>query len=97
MSGQRADIIGWVNQGGGELVEDQIQRDVHFTIECHGAVPSQTDAARVTYVSSHWVKSCLEVINLFGTESEIPNYYGNPSSSQCVLLSHWFMSCLEVI
>ncbi|XP_019167494.1 PREDICTED: DNA topoisomerase 2-binding protein 1 isoform X1 [Ipomoea nil] len=68
---QRADIIGWVNQGGGELVEDQIQRDVHFTIECHGAVPSQTDAARVTYVSSHWIKSCLEDGHLLDVGSHI--------------------------
>ncbi|XP_031092446.1 DNA topoisomerase 2-binding protein 1-A isoform X1 [Ipomoea triloba] len=68
---QRADIIGWVNQGGGKLVEDQVQRDVHFTIECHGAVPSQTDAARVTYVSSHWVKSCLEDGHLLDVGSHI--------------------------
>lgn len=54
-------------------MEDQSQRDVHFTIECHGVVPSQTGAAWVTYVSSHWIKSCLEVIiNLSGTEPEIP-------------------------
>lgn len=41
------------------MVNKTINPNVHFTIECHGgAMPS---SASTTYVSSHWVRSCLEV------------------------------------
>lgn len=33
---------------------------MHFTVECHGEIPRGTDV-HTTYVSSHWVRSCLEV------------------------------------
>ncbi|VFQ92115.1 unnamed protein product [Cuscuta campestris] len=67
---QRGDIILWVNQGGGELVEAQIETDVHFVIERHGVMRSQTDAG-MTYVSSHWIKSCLEDGRLLDVGSHI--------------------------
>ncbi|KAA8546448.1 hypothetical protein F0562_002813 [Nyssa sinensis] len=57
---RRAEIVQWVNQGGGEVVDDQIEQNVHFTVECHGVVPSVADATRSTHVSSHWIRSCLE-------------------------------------
>lgn len=43
------------------MVEDHVKQNVHFTIECHGVVPRSVDVPRTTYVSSHWVRSCLEV------------------------------------
>ncbi|XP_071723367.1 uncharacterized protein [Rutidosis leptorrhynchoides] len=58
--GRRAEIIQWVNQGGGKMVHEYVQQSVHFTIECHGARGRSSDVHRTTYVSSHWVRSCLE-------------------------------------
>ncbi|XP_031281662.1 DNA topoisomerase 2-binding protein 1-A isoform X3 [Pistacia vera] len=57
---RRAEIVQWVNQGGGEVVNDLIKQNVHFTIECHGGVTACVDAPHTTYVSSHWIHSCLE-------------------------------------
>ncbi|KAK4785058.1 hypothetical protein SAY86_001747 [Trapa natans] len=52
---RRAQIIEWINQGGGEIVEDPA---VHFTIDCHGVKPRS--CSQSTYISSHWIRSCLE-------------------------------------
>ncbi|KAF8411734.1 hypothetical protein HHK36_004292 [Tetracentron sinense] len=57
---QRAEVVEWVNQGGGEIVDDKIKRNVHFTIECHGPMQKPADAYQTTIVSSHWIRSCLE-------------------------------------
>ncbi|KAL6984308.1 hypothetical protein U1Q18_017687, partial [Sarracenia purpurea var. burkii] len=57
---RRAEIIEWINQGGGAVVDEQTEQNVHFTVECHGVVPSAADVSRTTYVSSHWIRSCLE-------------------------------------
>ncbi|XP_057974926.1 uncharacterized protein LOC131162454 isoform X2 [Malania oleifera] len=55
---RRAEIVQWVNQGGGLLVNDLVVQNVHFTVECHGATPKFADVS--TNVSSHWIRSCLE-------------------------------------
>ncbi|XP_044480329.1 DNA topoisomerase 2-binding protein 1-A-like isoform X1 [Mangifera indica] len=57
---RRAEIVQWVNQGGGEVLNDQIKHDVHFTVECHGRITVFVDASHTTFVSSHWIHSCLE-------------------------------------
>ncbi|CAK9160359.1 unnamed protein product [Ilex paraguariensis] len=57
---RRDEIVQWVNQGGGEVVDDHIDKNVHFIVECHGVVPSLTDVTGSTSVSSHWIRSCLE-------------------------------------
>ncbi|XP_057993349.1 uncharacterized protein LOC110654330 isoform X2 [Hevea brasiliensis] len=57
---RRAEIVQWVSQGGGEMVEDHVKQNVYFTIECHGVIPRSVDVPQTTYVSSHWVRSCLE-------------------------------------
>ncbi|KDP32858.1 hypothetical protein JCGZ_12150 [Jatropha curcas] len=57
---RRAEIVQWVSQGGGEMLEDHVKENVHFTIECHGVTPRSVDVPETTYVSSHWVHSCLE-------------------------------------
>ncbi|XP_031737173.1 uncharacterized protein LOC116402160 isoform X2 [Cucumis sativus] len=57
---RRAEIVEWINQGGGEVVEDHMKQKVHFTVECHGGIPRSTDV-HSTYVSSHRVRSCLEI------------------------------------
>lgn len=50
-----------MDQGGGQVVEDQVKRNVNFIIECHGVIPSCITDSQITYVSTHWVRSCLEV------------------------------------
>lgn len=58
---QRGEIIEWVNQGGGLVIDARLKQKVHFTIECHGVLPRSVDITQTTYVSSHWIRSCLEV------------------------------------
>lgn len=43
------------------MVKDLNETNVHFTVECHGVLCSEKDGAATTFVSSHWIKSCLEV------------------------------------
>ncbi|XP_060217466.1 uncharacterized protein LOC132644845 isoform X1 [Lycium barbarum] len=57
---RRAEIVEWVSQGGGVVVEDPNETSVHFTVECHGMFCSKNDGVAATFVSSHWIKSCLE-------------------------------------
>ncbi|XAR49591.1 hypothetical protein NMG60_11032843 [Bertholletia excelsa] len=57
---RRAEIIQWVNQGGGTLADEELEQNVDFIVECHGVVPSPLSASRTTRVSSHWIRSCLE-------------------------------------
>ncbi|KAB2037420.1 hypothetical protein ES319_D03G073300v1 [Gossypium barbadense] len=57
---RRAEIVEWVDQGGGQVVEDQVKKNVNFIIECHGVIPSCIADSQITYVSTHWVRSCLE-------------------------------------
>lgn len=40
-------------------MDDPVLDNVHFTIECHGVKPRSLSQS--TYISSHWIKSCLEV------------------------------------
>ncbi|CAI9102882.1 OLC1v1001248C1 [Oldenlandia corymbosa var. corymbosa] len=55
---QRAEIVEWVNQGGGEVVESQVE-NVHYIVECHGMVPSDTTNCESKCVSTHWIRSSL--------------------------------------
>ncbi|XP_020411354.1 DNA topoisomerase 2-binding protein 1 [Prunus persica] len=68
---RRGDIIQWVNQGGGDVVDGDLKQKVHFTIECHGVITSSVDVAQTTYVSSHWIRSCLEDGCLLDVSSHI--------------------------
>jgi topoisomerase (DNA) II binding protein 1 len=43
------------------VVDDHVKQNVHFAIECHGVVPGPDDAPQSVCVSSHWIRSCLEV------------------------------------
>lgn len=64
---QKPDILKWVDQGGGEIVDDHVKQKVHFIVECHGVVSRSATDVQVTYVSTHWVKSCLEVCLKIGS------------------------------
>ncbi|WCJ44425.1 transcription coactivators [Euphorbia peplus] len=68
---RRAEIVHWVSQGGGEMVEDHAIQNVHFIIECHGVVPRSMAVNRATCVSSHWVRACLEGESLLDVCSHI--------------------------
>ncbi|KAF7127540.1 hypothetical protein RHSIM_Rhsim11G0071500 [Rhododendron simsii] len=57
---RRAEIIEWVNKGGGAMVDAETGQNAHFTVECHGVIPSPAAASRTTHVSSHWIRTCLE-------------------------------------
>lgn len=67
----RDEVVEWVYQGGGEVVDDQVKQNVHFTVECHGLIPRSAVVSGTTIVSSHWVKSCLEVGQLVDVSSHI--------------------------
>ncbi|KAL6560544.1 hypothetical protein OROGR_004103 [Orobanche gracilis] len=68
---QRPEIVRWINEGGGEVVGDQQKKNVHFIVERHGAVSSLTSTVRSTYVTTHWVHSCLEDGCLLDVSSHI--------------------------
>ncbi|EOY16434.1 Topbp1, putative isoform 1 [Theobroma cacao] len=57
---RRAEIVEWVDQGGGEVVDDHVKQSVNFIIECHGVISRSIIDSQITYVSTHWVRSCLE-------------------------------------
>ncbi|CAH2067715.1 unnamed protein product, partial [Thlaspi arvense] len=67
---RRPEIVEWVNQGEGEVVNDPFIHNTHFTIECHGVFRS-TGTSQTIYVSSHWVRSCLEDGCLLDVSSHI--------------------------
>ncbi|XP_021718189.1 DNA topoisomerase 2-binding protein 1-A-like [Chenopodium quinoa] len=68
---QRGEVVQWINQGGGEVVDDQTIIDVDFTIECHGVLDRPTNTLQTTYVSSHWIRSCLKDGRLLDADSHI--------------------------
>lgn len=58
---QRGEIVQWISQGGGEVISGQAEQIVHYTVECHGVTPMLTGDSKSLSVSSHWIRSCLEV------------------------------------
>ncbi|XP_031745724.1 uncharacterized protein LOC116406177 isoform X2 [Cucumis sativus] len=99
---RRAEIVEWINQGGGEVVEDHMKQKVHFTVECHGGIPRSTDV-HSTYVSSHRVRSCLEFVEKLtkkvthlickftdGTKYEAACKWGK----QCIT-AEWIYECVS--
>ncbi|KAL7126194.1 hypothetical protein ABFS83_14G169100 [Erythranthe nasuta] len=66
---QKPEIVLWVNGGGG-VVADRNETNVHFIVERHG-VPCLTKTIRSTYVTPHWIHSCLEDGCLLDVSSHI--------------------------
>ncbi|XP_049935971.1 uncharacterized protein LOC116268065 isoform X2 [Nymphaea colorata] len=56
---QRAEVIEWVTQSGGLMVEGPGE-NVDFIIACHGQSRKDSDVYQSTLVSSHWIKFCFE-------------------------------------
>ncbi|KAK9162399.1 hypothetical protein Syun_003301 [Stephania yunnanensis] len=57
---RRAEIIEWVNEGGGNIVDDRSKTKVQFIIGCHGQKQQASNCTQTTFVSTHWIRSCLE-------------------------------------
>ncbi|XP_020202421.1 DNA topoisomerase 2-binding protein 1-A [Cajanus cajan] len=68
---RRAEIVQWISQGGGEIISGQTKHSVHYTIECHGVTPMLTGHSKSLHISSHWIRSCLEVESLLDVDSHI--------------------------
>ncbi|KAK6939923.1 BRCT domain [Dillenia turbinata] len=68
---RKAEIVQWVNEGGGAVVDDHEKQNVRFIIECHGVVSKSADSCEATKVSSHWIRSCLEDGCLLDVKSHI--------------------------
>jgi len=43
------------------VVDDIQSKTVNYTIECHGRNSMPCDFSHSTVVSTHWIRSCLEV------------------------------------
>ncbi|CAN6476061.1 unnamed protein product [Victoria cruziana] len=56
---QRAEVIEWVTQSGGVMVEGPGE-NVDFTIGCHGQSRRDSVLYQSTLVSSHWIRFCFE-------------------------------------
>ncbi|OMO50359.1 hypothetical protein CCACVL1_30486 [Corchorus capsularis] len=68
---RRDEIIDWVDQGGGNVVHDHLKRNANFIIECHGVITESAIDSQSTYVSTHWIRSCLEDGCLLNVASHI--------------------------
>ncbi|CAL5206616.1 unnamed protein product [Lathyrus oleraceus] len=68
---RRAEIVQWISQGGGELISGQTKQIIHYIIECHGVKPRSIGDYGSTYISSHWIRSCLENGSLLDVDSHI--------------------------
>ncbi|PAN41605.1 hypothetical protein PAHAL_8G056000 [Panicum hallii] len=58
---KRPEVIDWIREGGGIVVDDIQSTTVKYTIECHGRNSMPCDFSHSTVVSTHWIRSCLEV------------------------------------
>ncbi|KAH6769080.1 hypothetical protein C2S51_014416 [Perilla frutescens var. frutescens] len=68
---QRPEIVMWVTEGGGEVVADQNRKNVHFIVERHGLVCCPTHTSWTSYITTHWIHSCLEEGCLLDISSHI--------------------------
>nr|XP_043612844.1 DNA topoisomerase 2-binding protein 1 [Erigeron canadensis] len=68
---QRGEIVDWIHEGGGEVVEIQEEKSVNYIVESHGVLCGQSQFNGVTNVSSHWIRSCLQDGHLLDVHSHI--------------------------
>ncbi|KAK9741001.1 hypothetical protein RND81_03G075200 [Saponaria officinalis] len=64
-------VVQWINEGGGEVLDAHLSMDVDFIVECHGVIPSPSSSSQSCYVSSHWIMSCLKEGRLIDVQSHI--------------------------
>ncbi|XP_019456415.1 PREDICTED: DNA topoisomerase 2-binding protein 1-A isoform X2 [Lupinus angustifolius] len=68
---RRAEIVQWISEGSGQVISEQANQNVHYTIECHGVTPKFIGNSQSIYISSHWIRSCLEAGSLLDVEGHI--------------------------
>ncbi|GMH00932.1 hypothetical protein Nepgr_002771 [Nepenthes gracilis] len=68
---RRDEVVQWINQGGGEVVDSQLKENGDFIVECHGVKPWSSGVAQTACVSTHWIRSCLEDGRLHDVGSHI--------------------------
>ncbi|KAI3669544.1 hypothetical protein L6452_40783 [Arctium lappa] len=68
---QRAEIVDWIHEGGGKVVDSRTEETVNYTVESHGVLFSPTQFSGATKVSSHWIYSCLQDGYLLDVSSHI--------------------------
>ncbi|KAJ1685865.1 hypothetical protein LUZ63_017255 [Rhynchospora breviuscula] len=70
---RRGEVIEWVEEGGGIVIEDPKRTAVHFLIECHGLNNCATSASSPLYtvITTQWIRSCLEGGSLLDVGSHI--------------------------
>ncbi|KAK9050118.1 hypothetical protein SSX86_030912, partial [Deinandra increscens subsp. villosa] len=68
---QRGEIVDWIHEGGGEVVDSCTTKNVNYTVESHGVLCSPTRFTSVINVSSHWIRSCLQDGRLLDVSSHI--------------------------
>nr|XP_009405909.1 PREDICTED: DNA topoisomerase 2-binding protein 1 isoform X1 [Musa acuminata subsp. malaccensis] len=59
---RRAQVIEWVGEGGGMMVDDHHKMNANFIIERHGLLHVPAGASQTTVVSTQWIRSCLEEV-----------------------------------
>uniref|UniRef100_J3N6K9 BRCT domain-containing protein n=2 Tax=Oryza brachyantha TaxID=4533 RepID=J3N6K9_ORYBR len=57
---RRAQVVDWIREGGGTVVDVAQSTVVDFIIESHGQDGMLCDFSHSTAVSTHWIRSCLE-------------------------------------
>ncbi|CAM0151749.1 unnamed protein product [Urochloa decumbens] len=57
---KRPEVVDWIREGGGTVVDDIQATIVDYIIECHGRNSMLCDSSHSTVVSTHWIRSCLE-------------------------------------
>ncbi|KAJ0973198.1 hypothetical protein J5N97_021157 [Dioscorea zingiberensis] len=57
---QRAEIIEWVKEGGGVMIDHRQMKNANFIIETHGSFQDSTVALQSIVISPHWIRFCLE-------------------------------------
>ncbi|WVZ53758.1 hypothetical protein U9M48_004659 [Paspalum notatum var. saurae] len=57
---KRPEVVDWIREGGGVIVDDIQSTVADFIIECHGQSIMPFGLSHSTFVSTHWIRSCLE-------------------------------------
>ncbi|KAK1437587.1 hypothetical protein QVD17_03381 [Tagetes erecta] len=67
---QRGEIIDWIHEGGGEVVDSRTEKYVNYTVESHGVLCTAQFTGG-TNVSPHWIRSCLQDGHLLDVSSHV--------------------------
>ncbi|XP_074262964.1 uncharacterized protein LOC141585822 isoform X2 [Silene latifolia] len=65
------EVVQWINEGGGEVLDAHRSMNADFIVECHGVISSRVSSSQSICVSSHWIMSCLKEGRLIDVRSHI--------------------------